>query len=240
MKKSGKMLGVVGGMGPMATELFYKMIIEKTLARCDQDHLDMIILNHASTPDRTKAILEGREEELFSILLDNALFLQSAGADFIAIPCNTSHFLLDRLQKEMDIPIINMIAETARRVASMYKKGAKVAILATEGTVRMGLYQQACEAAGLVPYVPEDNIRALVMKLIYEGIKEGNPIDLNDFRLIEEDIKGAGCVCGILGCTELSVFRIEQRLSSYYVDAMEILAETALIKCGKEIKKNVI
>lgn len=80
--------------------------------------------------------------------------------------------MLNRLQK-VDIPIINMIEGTLPRIASVYKRGDS-SNSSTEGTVRMGCNKQACRLAGLVPMCPEDNIRALVVKLIYEGIKEGN------------------------------------------------------------------
>lgn len=67
-----KVLGVIGGMGPLATQVFYKRIIDRTEAACDQEHIDMIILNHASMPDRTAAIRTGDTAEVFSRLLADA------------------------------------------------------------------------------------------------------------------------------------------------------------------------
>ena len=104
-----KILGVLGGMGPLATQLFYKMVIERTDAKCDQEHLNMIILSHATMPDRTKEILEGRTEELFQLLLNDAKQLEASGAGVIAIPCNTSHVLIGRLQENVGIPVVNAI-----------------------------------------------------------------------------------------------------------------------------------
>ena len=85
-------LGIIGGMGPAATDLLYRRIIDRTDAQCDQEHLDMIILNHASIPDRTAAILSGNTREVEEKLISDARFLEKSGATAIAIPCNTSHY----------------------------------------------------------------------------------------------------------------------------------------------------
>ena len=115
-----KILGVIGGMGPLATQLFYRMIIDRTDARKDQEHLDMIILNHATMPDRTESILSGRIENLYEKLLEDAKMLESNGACCIAIPCNTSHVLIDRIQENVGIPIINMVRETVREISKVF------------------------------------------------------------------------------------------------------------------------
>src|SRR5665254_17860 len=96
-----KLLGVMGGMRPLATQLFYRMIIEKTDAHCDQDHLNMIILNHASMPDRTKAILKNDAEQLYAKLLTHAKSLEELGVDYLAIPCHTSNYSVDNNAEEI-------------------------------------------------------------------------------------------------------------------------------------------
>jgi len=103
------MLGVIGGMGPQATLLFFQGIINKTEATCDQEHLPMIILNHTTMPDRTEAILTGNTGKLFEMLLKDAKTLEQNGCTAIAIPCNTSHYFVDELQKHLHIPIIHMV-----------------------------------------------------------------------------------------------------------------------------------
>lgn len=242
-ENNGKILGVIGGMGPLATELFYKMVIEKTDAHCDQEHLNMIILSHATMPDRTKAIENGALEMLFHCLLKDAIMLRDNGATSIAIPCNTSHILIDRLQEAIEIPIIHMIRETARQLESQYagqKERAKIAILATDGTIKTKIYQKEFELVGIEPYILSSENQKLVMKIIYEGIKNGGEIQYEDFESIEKELKNAGCVGAIMGCTELSCFKERYQLSAYYIDAMNILAEKSILSCGKNIKKNAI
>jgi aspartate racemase len=233
-----KVLGVLGGMGPLATQLFYKMIIEKTDARCDQEHLDMMILSHATMPDRTRAIMEGRTEELFQLLLKDALTLEANGAGVIAIPCNTSHVLADRLQEEISVPIINMIRETAAHIAGLFpKKDVKIGILATDGTINTGLYQKELQKAGLTPVVPGEQSQKLVMKLIYDGIKNGGEIDFADFLTIQEELRKEACDAAILACTELSCFKEQYKLPLYYIDAMDILTVQSILSCGGKIKE---
>jgi len=232
-----KVLGVLGGMGPLATQLFYKMIIEKTDANCDQEHLNMIILSHATMPDRTGEILGGRTEELFHLLLKDAQMLESGGAGVIAIPFNTSHVLLDRLQENVSIPIINMVEETASYIAgAFHEPDLRIAVLATDGTIRTGLYQKALEKSGITPVIPGADSQKLVMKIIYDGVKNGGEIDFSDFLTVQEEILGQGCQAAILACTELSCFKEQYHLPNFYIDAMEILTDRSILTCGGKIK----
>lgn len=233
-----KILGVMGGMGPLATQLFYKMIIEQTDAKCDQEHLNMIILSHATMPDRTKEILEGRTEELFQLLLKDARMLESSGAGVIAIPCNTSHVLADRLQESVGIPIINMVEETVKQIAEhFHEKDLRIAVLATDGTINTGLYQKALERRGVIPIIPGPESQKLVMKIIYDGVKNGGAIDFSDFLLVEKEIFGQDCKAAILACTELSCFKEMYNLPDFYIDAMGILTDRSILACGGKIKE---
>lgn len=237
-EKQDKLLGIIGGMGPLATQLFYRKLIEKTEASKDQDHLNMILLNHASMPDRTEAIKAGRTEELYQLLLKDAKQLEESGASAIAIPCNTSHAFVERMQQELFIPVINMVKETAREVKQSPREIKRVGILATDGTIASELYQNECLANGIEPIVPTENTQKLVMKLIYEGVKGGNPIDYNEFITIEGELSAKGCQAAIMACTELSVFKELYRLPDYYIDALDVLAERSIVACGKKVKGN--
>lgn len=236
-KDDRKILGVLGGMGPLATQLFYKMIITKTDAGCDQDHLNMIILSHATMPDRTKEILEGRSEELLELLTADAAMLEANGAAAIAIPCNTSHVLLPRLQERINIPIIDMVEETVRYIARTRSGDhCRIAVLATDGTINTGLYQKTLERAGFVPVVPSPDAQKLVMKIIYDGVKNGGAINFAEFLEIQKEIFEQDCQAAILACTELSCFKEMYNLPGFYIDAMEVLTEQSILACGGKIK----
>jgi len=91
-------------MGSLATAHFFRRIVECTEAATDQEHLDIIILNHARIPDRTEAILSKRHEPYLSLITKDAKELEKLGAENIAIPCNTSHYFYDEIQGSVKIP----------------------------------------------------------------------------------------------------------------------------------------
>ena len=235
------MLGIIGGMGPMASAVFYDMISSKTDASCDQENLNLILLSHAGMPDRTRAILskdEAQIEEVRSKLLADAIFLQNAGCTAIAVTCNTAHYFVNMIEGELDIPFIHLIRETAEAVASKF--GAKkVAVLATDGTIETRLYQDELSKRGVIAFTPKAEVQALVMHEIYECIKSGKPADEEIWQKIEEYVKAEGCEAAVLACTELSVVRKELSLGSFYFDPMDIMAESCLDFYEKrgEIKK---
>jgi len=184
-------------------------------------------------PDRTNAILKNNTKELYAKLLADAKSLEELGVDFISIPCNTSHYFVDRIQQEINVPIINMINET---IGAINKDVTKVGILATDGTIKTGLYQNACKKAGFIAVIPSEECQKLIMKIIYDGIKDGGKIEISDFDIIDEELKGNGCNCAIMACTELSYFKEIYQIGDYYKDAMSILAKKSLEYCGKKLK----
>lgn len=232
-----KMIGVLGGMGPMASQLFYKMVTEMTDASNDQEHLKMMIFSDTSMPDRTKAILSGNIEPVREKLLEDAKMLQQCGCKAIGITCNTAHYFADLIQDQLEIPIIHMIKETVNAISESMP-GAKVALLATDGTVRTRIYQDRMEKAGLQPYILPEEMQKQVMYQIYDRIKSGKPWDAENWADLETHIKAAGCSCAIMGCTELSVIKMDNQLDDYYVDPMAVLAEKLILFAGKQIKLN--
>ena len=229
-------LGVLGGMGPQATNTFYQRLIDRTQAEKDQEHLQVLIWSDAKIPDRTAGILAGAEEaeKVYQALLAGAKLLEGAGCTVLAIPCNTSHYFADRLQGQLKIPLIHMIRETAAFIAAQGTR--KVGILATDGTVRTGIYQTALTAAGLTPVTLPEDLQKTVMSIIYDEIKRGETGSREKFGEIDAWLRQAGCDCAILGCTELSVYRVLHSLPPFYIDAMEVLAEQAILRCGKQLR----
>ena len=221
-------------MGPQATQDFYQRILDRTDASCDQEHLPTLIWSDTSMPDRTAAILGGDAEGCYRRLLDGARLLERGGCTALAIPCNTSHYFADRLQAQLHIPIIHMIRETVAAIQAMGKK--TVGILATDGTVQTGIYQKELTAAGLTPVTLPERLQKTVMSIIYDEIKKGETGSREKFGEVDAWLRQAGCDCAILGCTELSVYRALHSLPPYYMDAMEVLAEQAILRCGKQLR----
>ena len=92
MEQNNKVLGILGGLGPMATAYFYELVTAHTLAKRDQDHIDMVISSKATTPDRTAFILGRSQDDPFVVMEAEAKRLVTFGAQVIAIPGNTAHY----------------------------------------------------------------------------------------------------------------------------------------------------
>ncbi len=127
-----------------------------------------------------------------------------------------------------------MIRETARYLAENGKR--RPGILATDGTIQSGLYQKECEAVGLEAVAPAPEIQKVVMSIIYDEIKRGEQGSREKFLQIDRALRAMGCDCAILACTELSVFRTYHAMPPFYVDAMQVLAELSVVRCGKQLR----
>ena len=156
---------------------------------------------------------------------------KALGCDYLAVPCNTSHNFRDVFNDYPGITFVDMIKETAKYV---FEKGVKrVGILATDGTMKAGLYEQALAEYGIRAYAPDEKDQQLIMKVIYEEIKKGAKGDMNHFSPVVQHLKSEGCEAVILGCTELSVFADNHGLKDdFYVDAMDVLAKKCVTLCG--------
>lgn len=227
-------LGILGGMGPQATQDFYQRILDRTDADRDQEHLPTFILSDTLMPDRTTAILGGDSEGCYQRLLSDARTLENCGCTAIGIPCNTSHFFADRLQKELHTPIIHMVRETAK--VALARGCKRVGILATDGTVNTGVYQKELEALGVEAVKLPPDAQKLVMSIIYDEIKKGEKGSREKFAAIDRAVRAAGCGGAILGCTELSVYRTYHALPEFYIDAMDVLAEKCITFCGYKLR----
>ncbi len=230
-------LGILGGMGPQATNTFYQFVIDRTGARRDQEHINTLILSDCQMPDRTEAILGSEEarQAVYARLLDGARLLEREGCTVIAVPCNTSHFFLDRVQEQVGVPILHMVRETAQLLAAQGRK--RPGILATDGTIQTGLYQKEFAALGIQAAVPTPKAQKLVMSLIYDDVKAGREGDPEKFAAIHQNLLSQGCDCGVLACTELSVFSAGRRLAPFYTDAMAVLAQRAVLACRAPLRQ---
>lgn len=232
-----KKLGVIGGMGSKATAVFFERVVENTEAHKDQDHIDMIILNHATLPDRTSTILEDKPELFLREIQKDIELLEIAGVDNIAIPCNTAHYFYDKMIQMTKINIINMVEETVERLYKKYGENSKIGILATQGTLNSGIYEKACRKYNLELCVPNEDVRERTMRIIYDKIKSDLCVESSE---IEEAIKALlvkdKCKCVIIACTELSCIKLSAEIAPYCIDAMNVLVEKSIELSGKKVK----
>lgn len=231
-------LGILGGMGPEATAALFSRIVRATDAPTDQDHLDITILNDPSIPDRTAFLLGKPGSADFTVPLRAlAAQLESDGCTVIAMPCSTAHVLIDEISAPLErARILNMPLLTAKAVAEAGAR--KTAILATDGTVRFGLYEDALKGVGCAAHLPSPATQADVMAVIYDFVKSGTPVPDALIASIFAELEEAGCDAAILGCTELSVIGIPAVLGSVRViDALDVLAFESVRACGARVKR---
>ena len=223
-------LGVIGGMGPLATVSFYERVVLNTAAKCDNEHIDMVVLSHASMPDRTKCIIENRGGEFLEVIKKDFKILEDIGVEAVAIPCNTSHYFFDEFKKFTGLRIINMIEET---ILEVKKRGIeKIAVFGTLGTLNSKVYEKYANQHGLLvkEVSPED--KQAVMDIIYD-IKETNGLDGRRFV----DILSRYCddeTVGIIACTELSLLDIPRDINT--IDALDVLVKRSIELSGAVVK----
>ena len=228
-------LGVIGGLGPIATAHFMELVIRMTEADTDQEHLDMILYNRPSIPDRTGYILDPTKPNPLPEMIRVGNALARQGAKLIAIPCMTAHYFHADLTRYIEAPIVHAIHETA---VHLKKHGiSRVGIMATDGTIRSRLFQQELEKHGITPLIPGEEGQKCVMSVIYDDIKANRPAGMDKFELASNDLKDQGAQAIILGCTELSLVKRDYPIGAGYLDAMEVLAQTCVKRCGGQLKE---
>ncbi len=232
---STKTLGIIGGMGPQASAGFYNLLIENTIAEKDQDHIDLILLSHASIPDRTTAILNDDSAKIIELLQKDIEKLAAIGADFVVLTCNTSHLFIDQLGENASIPIVSMIDTTVEFLQK--NKISKVGLMATDGTVQRKIYTSKLENAGIKVVLPSEEMQQNVMRIIYDQVKKGKSVDEKMFDSIANELKMQCVEAIILGCTELSYYGEIKKLSDLFIDPQKILARKCIELCGGKLTK---
>lgn len=199
-------LGIVGGVGPAATVDFMGKVVANTPAGRDQDHIKMVVEQNPQIPDRTANLLRDEADPTMAMYA-TCKRLESAGANAIAIPCNTAHAFVERIQGHLRIPIVNMLTETVEWIKRVHGSNKPIGLLATSGTVKSQVYHDAANRAGLDIIVPAPDYQNLVMESIYgeRGVKAGFTEGLCREQLLTaaEHLAEAGAQVLILGCTEL-------------------------------------
>ena len=228
-----KTIGIIGGMGPMATVDLIQKIILATDAREDQEHIPILVDNNTNIPDRPAAIL-GQGTSPVPELLKLAKRLTAQGADFLIMGCNTAHFFLPLMMPYLKVPFLSMIETTAEFCKRQGLK--KVGLLASAGTCHSGIYQRALQHAGIEILLPKEQGEAAIHDMIYSGVKAGKPhYDTTEVQKTLQDMAAAGAEAFILGCTEIPLAVSMYHLEGNFLDATQILAEKAVAAAGAKV-----
>lgn len=225
-------LGVIGGMGPDATTHFMELVTAMTDAGTDQGHVNMIVYNFPSIPDRTGYILGYNLKSPLPGLTHVGHALARQGASCIAVPCVTAHYFHQELQAALPVPVLNAVRETLRL---LQQQGiCRVGIMATEGTIRSGFLSRELDEGGITSIIPSPARQEDVNHLIYENVKAGRPPDMERFFRVQQELRDCGAEIVLLGCTELSLIRREGEAG--FLDMLEVLARESVLRCGKHLR----
>ncbi len=228
--KERKVLGVLGGLGPMSSVYFYELLTSHTSADCDQQHLNILLSSRADIPDRTAYILGKSEKNPLIAMCQEVDKLTAAGAEVIAIPCNTAHYFYDAIAQNSSVPILNIIDETVSFCS--YLGLNRIGVLATEGTSRSGAYKNAVERAGMEYMTCSEEEQNIISDIIYGSVKQGKEPNLDRFLYVADLLTAKGAERIILGCTELSLIKKNCRLGIRFTDSLDVLAIRAISECG--------
>ena len=241
----GPVVGILGGLGPAATVTFLDQVVKLTDAARDQDHVDVIVLQHGSVPDRTQAIL-GEGESPVPALAADALTLERLGVDLIALPCNSAHAFKDEIIRDVTTEVFSIVDLTAARAVEVAAARARpgetpppIAVFATEGSIAAGTYERAVTGLSGTVWLPPEDMQRDITAIIYDQVKAGLPADVALLeRLIDQALDaGAGVV--VLGCTELSVvYAQEPSLAARpeLVDSLRTLAVATIERSGRRVR----
>ncbi len=222
-------VGILGGMGPLATADLYRKIIELTPARRDQEHIPVVIYADPRVPDRTEALLHGGDDPV-PWLVRGARALDALGADFIVVPCNTAHAFLDVVQPRVEPPILSMIDAAADEIRATWPDAEVVGLLATSGTISAELYQRALLERGIDVIVPDDDIQKRCVMAAIRAVKAGRPAGEATALLVEASVHLAerGADVLLAACTEIPVALQQEHVETPLLDATLALARAAV------------
>jgi len=223
------LLGILGGLGPLAGAHFYRLILEQTHALCDADYPDVLLDGHCATPDRSSYLTAQSASSPLPSLLARAQRLCVAGADCLAIPCNTAHAFYPELCRALPIPVLHIAMEA---IESLWQDGVRcVGILCTEGTRKSRLYDRLCNGLGILCLYPEREEQAALSTLIFAHLKAGGAPDGSLLLPFCASLRARGCERVLLACTELSLCYAPTTAPADCVDAMTLFARRCVSVC---------
>jgi aspartate racemase len=215
-----RVVGIIGGMGPEATLDLMRRVLAKTPAQDDQDHIHLIVESNPKIPSRIAHLIDGTGADPTPELIRIAVNLQRAGAEALAIPCNTAHAYAHSIRRAVSIPLLDMVQLSVDQIASS-RRIARVGLLASSAVLATELYAKAFAAQGLAVVHParQDEVMSLI-KAVKCG-ETGSNVQAALARIAAELANQADVL--LIGCSELSV--IAAGITAPFVDSLDVQAQ---------------
>jgi len=234
------MIGVLGGMGPLATVDFFNKVLAATPAKGDADHVPLLIQSDPRIAPRPAAILQGGLSPLPQ-LIEGRDRLIAAGATALAMPCNTAHFWLADLLEACSVPFISIVAASISELEYLVDTGTSVGLIATRATLAAKIFDTPLQQAGYTPMLPDDDMMDTLVLPGIELVKAGQAVQGG--QLVAQAVqallnRGAGAV--LLACTEtpLALDAVQSSLRAKCVDSTAALARACVAWWQAEVAKN--
>jgi aspartate racemase len=231
-------IGVLGGMGPAATAHFFQLLVNRTAAGKDQEHVPTLVWSDPGVPSRAEAIL-GIGPSPLPMLLRGVRILEEGGADLFVMPCITAHYWAEEIGAHARIPFVNLLHVTRRSLAGMSPVPRTVGVIATSGTLKTRLFDAILARQGIRVLAPSDRDQTRFMAAVFgeSGIKAQG--DLRRCRAsivrIARRLIERGAEAIIAGCTEVPLVLRQHDLQVPLVDPMRLGAEACIAKAGFRI-----
>ena len=218
---SAPIIGVLGGMGPEATVDLMRRVIKATPAQDDADHIHMLVDNNPKVPSRIAALIDGTGVDPLPTLCVMAKRLESAGADMLAMPCNTAHTYHEDIRRSVTIPFLNMVELTAQRVQSMLLTRRRIGLLASTAVLQIGLYDRVFAAADLETVYPEKQAELMALIKAVKRGDTGSGVRARFAHIVEQLQQQTDLL--VIACTELSVLADSLPDNASILDALDVL-----------------
>ncbi|MDR3538030.1 MAG: amino acid racemase [Acetobacteraceae bacterium] len=229
--EDARILGVLGGMGPLASAHFMLRLTLLTPATREQDHVPAVLWSDPRVPDRTRGKQVGKADPL-PWLLHGIAGLRQAGCGAIAIPCNTAHGWYEEMQATSDLPILHIVDAATADLRRQGVAGGTIGLMATAATLKMRLYQDRLAAQGWTCLIPNDSQMARLVGPAIAAVKANRMADAYaPLAEVVNDLAARGAVSVVLGCTEIPLglqAGPQAALRVPVVDTIDALARTSI------------
>ena len=226
-----KKLGIIGGMGPLATAVFFRKVVEKTPAEKDQQHIETIIVSDPIIPGRVDYILGRSADSPVPSIRRIVCTLENAGAERIVMPCVTAHYFYSEICEGFSVRIVNLLSEIGDYFAE--KKIRRAGVLATSATIRSNVLQNDPGLNGTELLFPDEREMEETDRIIFRQIKAGKVADTKTLQGIADHLVRRGAEQILVACTDLSVLSPSEWMNGPVTDVLDILAEAAVSECLK-------
>ena len=234
-----KKLGILGGMGPAASNEFVTRLVAKTPATKDQDHIPFVLWSDSTIPDRSTSMLN-KDDKPLPYLLAGIQGLKIAGCTTIVIPCNTAHFWFSHLEKiaAWNAKIIHIVDSVADTLRDIKITSGKIGIIGTKATIEYGLYQYQLNKLGWECITPTREQMDTLVQPAINLIKASNMDQAHEMLMtVIHSLISKGAKAVVLGCTEIPLSIRENTVQDTpVINSIDSLVMSAI----KEFKKEKI